>query len=536
MAFEITLKRYIREARAEETRRIKIDGTILNIGTGAGNEVQLEGLGVAINHATIEKTSDDQYQLTDLNTPDGTYVNNNLISKKLSLNEGDEIKIGKYSIVIRFPASAEDPAKISVTEIYAEEEETVEEIEKPKEEKVELVSRFKLSKSALNKTSISIFGLVLLAAFTVYWMVDRDTKAFSPGKLSDAHTQFNKACVKCHTTAWEIVPNNACLKCHKVNPHNERELFTPACVKCHFEHKGNPVLANLEDKRCTQCHSELFIKGYIPSSTYDRQITSFDSDHPEFAVLVKLLNEKGETARVRLSDVKNLSDNTPIKLNHQIHLKPKLRGPEGPENLTCESCHIVDNNGAYMLPIVYEKHCERCHTLEFDPRFGDEVVPHKNPEIVREFLKSSYTQYAIKNGRRLGLAGNTDSIQNWVSVRVKETEDLLYRRKKCSECHFIEEPTLPNETLPKVVVPHIPQRWFPHSFFEHRLHAKNLNLSCDSCHMGVKTSDRTADVLLPSIDKCMECHSSKGGAKTECVYCHQYHERDQRVVLGSSAE
>jgi len=49
MPYEIVIKRYIREARAEETRRLKVEGKTVNIGTGAGNEIQLDGLGVSIN-------------------------------------------------------------------------------------------------------------------------------------------------------------------------------------------------------------------------------------------------------------------------------------------------------------------------------------------------------------------------------------------------------------------------------------------------------------------------------------------------------
>jgi len=530
MPFEIVIKRYLSEARAEETRRIKVEGDIVNIGTGAGNEIQLDGLGVSINHARIEKKDENNYEITDLGSSDGTYVNNNLISKNYSLNDNDEIKIGSYSIVIKIPSSASESPTILVTQIQTKED-IPEDKGEIKEEKIQFVSKYKLSESLLNKTSLSILGVIVLVILSVYWMLDDDTESFSPGKLSDAHTQFNNDCGKCHTVAWETVPDNACLECHKVNPHNENELFTPACVQCHFEHKGNPVLADLDDKKCTQCHSELLTKGYIPSSRYERHITSFDSDHPEFSVLVKPLNQTDDRVRVRLSDRKNLSDNTPIKLNHEVHLRPNLRGPDGPENLKCESCHIVDKNGEYMLPIVYEQHCERCHTLEFDPRFGDKAVPHGDPEIIREFLEKNYTQFAVSNSGRLGLSGNMNALRQWVSVRVNESEDVLYRKKKCSECHFFEEATLSFEALPTVLSPKILDRWFPHGSFDHELHAKNLKLFCDSCHTGVETSQSTTDVLLPSINNCMECHSSKGGAKTECVFCHEYHERVEAAAL-----
>ncbi|MGH7801377.1 MAG: FHA domain-containing protein [Thermodesulfobacteriota bacterium] len=527
MSFNIVIKRYIKEARAEETRRIKVESSKVNIGTGPGNEIQLEGLGVSIKHAIIEKLDDNTFWLTDLNT-DGTYVHNNLISKKCQLSNQDEIKIGPYTLVITIPASTEE----SITILIKQTVEAIEEEEAPskKEKKVQYVSRYRLS-SLFTKAGLSIIGVVLLTGLAVLWMVGADKTPFSPGKLSKAHTKFNNDCTRCHTLAWHTVLDKDCQKCHKTNPHNKNELFTPACVQCHFEHKGNPVLADLEDKFCTQCHSELKIKGYIPSSTYETEILGFNSGHPEFAVVVvRLANQNGDIVRVRLNDKKNLKDNTPINLNHKVHLKPNLKVPDGPpENLLCESCHRVDANGEYTLPIEYERDCKRCHPLEFLDRFSKVkvVVPHEAPDIVRRFLQNYYREYAINNINRLGLGRNVNAVNQLVSSGVRDAEDVLFTKKQCDKCHAIKEIA---GGLHEVEKPQIPLRWLPYSTFDHELHAKNLRLSCDSCHEA-KTSEKTTDVLIPSIDKCQKCHSSEGGAKTECVLCHQYHERGEPAAI-----
>src|SRR3972149_6825545 len=252
MSFNIVIKRYIKEARAEETRRIKVEGSKVNIGTGAGNEIQLEGVGVSIKHAIVEKSDDNTYWLNDLDT-DGTYINNNLVSKRCQLSNQDEIKIGSYSLVTTIPNSPEEPATLLITQLAGKEE---------------------------------------------------DTKSLAEKKI----------------------------------PHNENQIRTPNCTQCHFEHKGNALLAAIEDRFCTQCHSDLKVKGYIPSSTYETETLSFESGHPEFAVAVRLSEQNGKMVRVRLADNNNLKDNTPIKLNHKVHLKPNLRGPDGPENLRCENC------------------------------------------------------------------------------------------------------------------------------------------------------------------------------------------------------
>lgn len=523
MSFNVILKRYIKEARAEETRRIKVEGASVGIGTGAGNEIQLEGLGISIKHAVIEKADDNTYRLTDLGAG-STYVNNDPISEKRRITGGDEIKIGPYALTVTIP-EAEEPATILVTQVAGVEED--EPSPGKREEKVKYVSRYKLSTSLFKKTTLSILGVTLLCVFTAFWIEGEDKKAFSPGKLSDAHAQFNDDCGACHTVGWNTVPDKACLDCHETSPHNENELFTPSCIECHSEHIGEPVLADIDDKFCTQCHSDLMLKSYAPSSKYETEILGFNSGHPEFAVVVRMSGQDGSVARVRLNDEDNLTDNTPLELNHKVHLQPNLRGPDGPENLSCESCHRVDPKGEYTSPINYERNCARCHTLEFDPRFGGKVVPHETTDLVDDFLQKTYTEYAVNNADRLGLGGGAGAIKQWVSSRVEDAEDALFRKKKCAECHTIEES---GGRLPEVAEPRIPVRWLPHGMFDHELHVKNLGLKCDSCH-DAENSEQTTDVLMPSINECQSCHSPGGGAKTECVLCHEYHQREEKAGI-----
>jgi predicted CXXCH cytochrome family protein len=80
------------------------------------------------------------------------------------------------------------------------------------------------------------------------------------------------------------------------------------------------------------------------------------------------------------------------------------------------------------------------------------------------------------------------------------------------------------------------KRWFTHSEFSHKAHiratkaastAENKN-PCETCHspaLAASKSTQTADVLLPGIDVCQECHTSAGKARSACVTCHTYHLR-----------
>jgi Cytochrome c7 and related cytochrome c len=78
--------------------------------------------------------------------------------------------------------------------------------------------------------------------------------------------------------------------------------------------------------------------------------------------------------------------------------------------------------------------------------------------------------------------------------------------------------------FPMVVKTAMPERWLPYSVFDHKAH--NI-LKCVACHEAAPRSERTADVLLPSITSCRNCHFDPGGARAQCLTCHVYHDKSQ---------
>ncbi len=65
----------------------------LSIGRDKRNMVQLEERYVSGRHAII-KLEGDGYYIEDLNSTNGTIINNNKITEKVWLNSGDLIKVG----------------------------------------------------------------------------------------------------------------------------------------------------------------------------------------------------------------------------------------------------------------------------------------------------------------------------------------------------------------------------------------------------------------------------------------------------------
>jgi hypothetical protein len=92
--------------------------------------------------------------------------------------------------------------------------------------------------------------------------------------------------------------------------------------------------------------------------------------------------------------------------------------------------------------------------------------------------------------------------------------------KKISEFELRENAT----SQYRVLEPQIPERWMPSSIFGHGAHEE---ISCENCHVGVRNSTKTSDVLLPKIEGCRDCHVEHpeiGRITSNCILCHSYHD------------
>ena len=372
-------------------------------------------------------------------------------------------------------------------------------------------------------------------------------KAYSSGPLSPAHAVFTQQCSLCHVgragAFFKEVSDEACLTCHDGPMHHGNQIFTPKFSSCHVEHKGAVRLAATADASCTQCHARLQTREGRPH--YAASIAGFDRGHPEFSPLAK--------GRV---------DPARIRLNHYLHLQSNLVGPDGKRvQMSCEDCHrsageegrwpyagelvgAVDSDGrtarvrrsaAFMAPIRFANHCAGCHTLQFDRRFGNQQVPHDKPEVVHTFLTKQFQGYIAANPsaihqfepanrqlpERVRVPRVARNTSEWVQFRTEDAEWLLWT-KTCKQCHLLNSM---EGALPQVAPSAISSRWLEHAEFDHSAHRM---MSCTACHTRVFESHDTADLLLPGIQTCQECHRDKESfrevAEGRCFECHQYHD------------
>lgn len=77
-------------------QRYVVDKDLISIGRSRDNDIVIENLSVSRNHARIRRQG-NKFVLTDLNSANGTFVNNVRISKT-EIVDGDVISIGKHRI------------------------------------------------------------------------------------------------------------------------------------------------------------------------------------------------------------------------------------------------------------------------------------------------------------------------------------------------------------------------------------------------------------------------------------------------------
>ena len=188
--------------------------------------------------------------------------------------------------------------------------------------------------------------------------------------------------------------------------------------------------------------------------------------------------------------------------------------------------HQYSDDFRTIKPINFEAHCASCHPLEFDARLPGSAVPHGEPDVVFNYLFAEYAKlFLVKEGREEEDAGarrrrkpgkkvqrgvEIDFSRKSVEAESRSTEKELFTRTACHLCHLINEVEAVSDDAEAqkaskyaIIPPEIPERWMPRAIFDHGAHQE---VACESCHVGVRESVETTDLLLPGIDNCRQCH------------------------------
>jgi predicted CXXCH cytochrome family protein len=280
---------------------------------------------------------------------------------------------------------------------------------------------------------------------------------------------------------------------------------------------------------CADCHGTLDER---LTDTKLANASDFGRVHPQFQARLFTASSQREPVRVSLADHPRQWDG--LRFPHRMHLsttngvaRMAQRLGEGP-SLECSDCHRKTADGVRFLPVDMEQDCEACHSLVYD-RVGStfRTLHHGNVEQMRADLLAmdrTARRPIVAARRRPGqyaagglYAASFTSVASGSSLLA----NAMSPQGLCGECHI---PAAGRGAL--AVMPVTQQsRYFIHGWFDHEAHKQE---KCTSCHAADK-SDAAADLLLPRIAECRECHQGESAVKAEvpsgCAMCHSYHPR-----------
>lgn len=526
-----------------------IAGESIQIGRSTSCKIYLPDHRVSLLHATIKRSEDGALRIEGENN---TALDiNGSIAPSAALSPGTCVKIGPYSLVAEFAPDGHDIAL------------SIEMPQVPPEQDIEKTCRttpVTLASLGLSKRNWGL-GLAAGILFTFLFLpmlpsasptFDKWqsmlpislTESWSPGPLTGGHVSFEAKCSTCHQHAFRPVSDEVCVGCHKqVAQHLAKDDLQASvfknvrCSDCHQDHKGDAGLVLHNSSVCVACHGGIKSKN---TSTKLTDVQDFGKDHPPFHITMRA---DRDVARIR-QDVKEKPIEKPgLKYSHQVHLNKKgISTPQGVTVMVCRDCHRIEESGIHFAPMTMKNTCQqsRCHKLYFTEPV-DGVVPHGSEQKVMDRLRDYYARWLASSlSENRASCSQTKGTGNLAERTLECADDLareyaaatLFKKEgkdlECAVCHEIE-PTGDNQVPWKVETLHITRDWQPGAVF---VHTKHDTVDCTECHdkMNSKTS---ADIAMPTIEKCRECHGGnqpeKKQIRSTCDSCHRFHQGAKRA-------
>jgi len=396
-------------------------------------------------------------------------------------------------------------------------------------------------------------------------------------------SKMDKACIQCHDAFSLHQPQAAALSLRPVSKEIP-VVHAIGCAVCHREHQGPGPIKFPARESCESCHAnrEVLVKTlnmlqvngklasrkpeirdfgdgarrFIPPRQVPHQPVAFKTfaqGHPSFGY-----------------EKPGMKDPAAIRYNHARHEQadiPLLNG----RKLDCVECHKPGANGQFYQRIDYEQHCATCHSLHFDPDVPKMAIPHGDPEKVRDYLRSLYTQYTDYAQTELGMTTEDQmrafAVQQTIKLNKRGISDNREMERRvfytgdppevpgrvttksnkgqffagCAKCHEITPPDITG--APKITPTNMADRWLTRGPFTH---APHTHIACTDCHGAAKNSNLTTDILMPTQQSCAECHRQlqgdlvkklandtpeektakqkrEGGIAADCQSCHKFH-------------
>jgi hypothetical protein len=373
--------------------------------------------------------------------------------------------------------------------------------------------------------------------------------SWSSGPLSKAHAGLENDCKACHVKPFESVRDETCKTCHaKVHDHapvgrllrasfeggvtgtakaalaHSFNLPQGRCTECHKEHNGPQGADSVGGGECIQCHTDLTGK---LADTKLLNAADFKTAHPQFRPEIVVQPSFDAPVLRRVSLDAKPRENSGLIFPHDVHLGAKngVARMQG-RQMVCADCHRPGPGNVSFLEIQMERDCGDCHSLAFASVGGvTRTLRHGEPQQVvadlLDFYRLNGTAAPARDRRR---PGAMPSVGASASPAAK-VRAVFEEGGACFDCHKVIAPANPASLAFKIAPVNLTQRYMKLGWFAHGDH-DTADMPCASCH-AAKTSKVSADLLLPDIARCRDCHvgahPEKGKVTSDCGACHSFH-------------
>ena len=391
-----------------------------------------------------------------------------------------------------------------------------------------------------------------------------------PGKVSDAHAEYEEECSSCHLRFERGKQRALCLDCHdeieediegQMGFHGkDRRAGRAACASCHTEHEGRDadivgldarsfdhaltdflLLGKHEQAACNDCHEPDRRHRDTPHDC----LSCHEADNPH-----------GQTLGTECGDCHTPNDWLEVDFDHDATGYPLIGKHQGP---ACLDCH-ADNTFTNTPTTCFDCHadddahegrsgneCGNCHSplgwndTRFDHNRDTQFMldgKHAeqscdachSPDPFADQLSTGCVSCHLEDDNHEGLLGeqceSCHATSAWTDVRFDHAIDTGHALNgahadiECSACHV--EPAFEVAPATDCHACHA----------EDDAHDGTMGTSCDDCH---NESSWEEDVLFdhgltrfPLLGKheeteCSECHESHSfrDAPERCVDCHR---------------
>ena len=512
--------------------------SVLIAGRADTSDILLRGHSVAPKHARFEAQG-EALTVTALTPDAGLWVNGEPVIAQL-LHSGDEVRLGGVLLKI---SQENGRWRLYEQRHLSDQKQMALQVQ-------QFTQSLDIRHSLPGLLALSVLAVLLVLLWTVAWPSWRgDQSMLSSGPLSTSHQLAGKNCATCHgETSIKFAkesPMQRCIQCHALTEHAGPQpdksgagAVAAECGGCHLEHEGDAQLVIRDNRLCTGCHQDL---RRVAADTTLANVSSF-ADHPEFRVATGPVAAGQKPRKASLTDRKTTRDPTSISLNHRLHLQKYIRGVTGENTLGCADCHRPTPDLRGFMPVRYQQHCQKCHALELEGQTPISIAPHGDTDATYRFIYAQIASAELAAAqppdklpgranpvgvvRPAAAASAVKALQQSIQTKARQAEDQLINSTGCMLCHGVVPRAAEAGSLQSrfdVEPVHLPNQWFTGTQFSHGRHEQ---LRCESCHARARESRQTADILLPDIGVCRNCHtpSPDQPGVVACQTCHVYHQ------------